>query len=159
MKPFQVLVPPDARDDDPRATVIPDTAAFAALAFPMLWFAWHRLWLETIVAAFFAALPALAIVWDVSLVPAMVAQVAFSVFAALEGNARRVADLERKGWRIVSVIREEDAETAFERHVRGLVTTKTDQQPAPVKPVNTVLKRPLATPTATAGLMPLGRDV
>lgn len=159
MKSYLVLVPPGAGLDDPRALVVPDAFSLAAFVVPVLWFAWHRLWLEAAVAALVFLLPALASGVDGLTALAVAAFFAFCLLAGFEGNARRVADRHRKGWRTVDIVREENADNAYERYIRGIAGKGRERQvpPGSLMP-QTQVPRPRSSGVTAAGLMPLGRD-
>lgn len=94
------------------AVFIRDRFAPFAFLLPVIWLAWHRLWIETalalaaaVVLAAMATFPALD-----NIVPFLSTLV--SIFVGLEGNQLRIAALERRGWHQAGLIEAENLEEA-----------------------------------------------
>ena len=79
---------------------------FSVIAFiaPVIWLAWHRLWLEAFVALAAAiGLAALGVVAGFENTAPLLS-VLVSIFVAIEGPQLRVAAAERRGYRQMAVI-------------------------------------------------------
>ena len=102
MKSFVVMEPPEGGGEE--AVFVRDGFSIIALAFPLVWLLWHRLWIET---AFYVA--AAVTLYSVGLLSGMALAAPFlsfllALYVALEGSAIRLAALHRRGWREVGIV-------------------------------------------------------
>ena len=133
MTSFVVMEAPEGRDD---AAYIRDSFHFLAFLVPPLWLAWHRLWIEALVAL--AAMVLLGALGSVSgfAQTAPLLSLLVSVYVGLEAPALRVAALRRRGWFEWGVVDADSRDDAATKHLfadpsgRGLET----QEPAPIHP-------------------------
>jgi hypothetical protein len=104
MPRFCVLEPPDEGDTPvENALVIKDGFSVVAFLVPLLWFLWHRMWLEAaIVLAISAVLGATAMTPSLQATP--VAGLLVSLFAGMEARNLLVEARRRRGWRDWGVI-------------------------------------------------------
>lgn len=103
MASYIVLTPPDAEAgaDD---ILVRDGFTWLAFLVPLLWFAWHRMWLWA--AAFLLAGLAVSVVadrtdWGGT---AIFALAMMALWAGFEAGAQRVAALADRGWIIRDVV-------------------------------------------------------
>lgn len=142
MTAYNVLVP---RNDPAGAAFVPDRFSRAAFIFGPLWLLRHRVWRGAIGYAAILVLLTWALRWF-ELPPGVYAWVTLllALFIGLEGQALRLAALERRGFRLTDVIVSPDAEHAeqvfFERWTGGTLPAA----PAPAAPA------PRAPPTHPA---------
>lgn len=94
---------------------------FSVIAFvvPVIWLAWHRLWIEAVVAL--AAAVGLAALGTVAGFQSTAPLLSFlvSIFVAIEGPQLRVAALERRGYRQIATVEADNASEAELRHFAG----------------------------------------
>ena len=126
-----------------------DGLSMLAFIAPVIWLAWHRLWIEAFVAL--AAAIGLAALGTLagfqSTAPLL--SLLISVFVAIEGPQLRIAALARRGWRHVATV---EAGSVSEAELRFFAATAddapakalADRQPPPVKPA-------ASQPQVTAG--------
>jgi hypothetical protein len=117
MASFVVMAHSDASPDSSGEVVfIRDGFHFLAFLLPVIWLAWHRLWLEALVVLALAlGLGALGNVFAADFA-AFFAGLLLSAYVGLEGPALRIAALRRRGWRELAVIEagnREEAELRF----------------------------------------------
>lgn len=116
MASFVVMEAPADRD---AAVYVRDGFHLWAFLFPPVWLAWHRLWIEALVAlAVMAALGTLGGVAGFGdAAPAL--SLLVSLYVGLEAPALQIAALRRRGWRdagVVDAYNRDDAET---KHLFG----------------------------------------
>lgn len=111
MASFVVMEAPDGRDN---AVYVRDGFHFLAFFIPPLWLAWHRLWIEALVAlAVMLVLGALGSVAGLSEATPILSLLV-SLYVGLEAPALRIAALRRRGWHewgVVDAYNRDDAET------------------------------------------------
>ncbi len=104
----------DKRTAEPgsEAEFIRDRFSVIAFIMPMIWLAWHRLWLEAFAAL--AAAIALAALGTVSGYEssAPLLSLLVSIFVAIEGSQLRVNALERRGYSYMATFEADNAADA-----------------------------------------------
>lgn len=103
MASYIVLSPPDAEAGD-EAVLVRDGFSWLAFIVPVIWFAWHRMWLWA--AAFVVAGVVVTVAvertdWDGT---AIVMAFLMALWAGLEAQGQRVGALVDRGWTIRDVI-------------------------------------------------------
>lgn len=108
---------------------------FAVIAFvaPVIWLAWHRLWIEALVAL--AAAAGLAALGTLSGFEnsAPLLSMLVSVFVAIEGPQLRVSALERRGYREMTVVEADSAADAELQYFSRFASRSGKQTAPPVK--------------------------
>lgn len=105
---------------------------FSVIAFiaPVIWLAWHRLWIEAFVAlAAAAGLAALGTVAGFQS-SAPILSLLVSIFVAIEGSQLRVAALERRGYHQMAMVEADNATDAELRYFAG--SNLSNVTPAPI---------------------------
>ncbi len=129
MASFVVMEAPEGGDE---AAYIRDGFHFLAFLLPPIWLAWHRLWIEALVA--FAVMAVLGSLGSVSGLSeaAPVLSLLVSLYVGLEAPALRIAALRRRGWRewgVVDAYNRDDAET---KHLFGDGAVQAEETRVPV---------------------------
>jgi hypothetical protein len=126
MASFVVMEAPADRD---AAVYVRDGFHLWAFLFPPIWLAWHRLWIEALVAlAVMAALGTLGGVAGFGdAAPAL--SLLVSLYVGLEAPAMQVAALRRRGWREWGVVDAYNREDAEMKHLFGNADRMTDEAP------------------------------
>ena len=111
MSSFVVM---EAADDRDEAVYVRDGFHVLAFLLPPIWLAWHRLWIEALLA--FAVMAVLASLGKVSGFggAAPLLSLLVSLYVGLEAPAIWIAALRRRGWRewgVVDAYNRDDAET------------------------------------------------
>jgi len=101
---YSVLEPPDTGDTRfEKAVVIKEGFSVIALIAPLLWFLWHRMWLEALAIFIVSAgLGALGMIPGLEVVPIL--GILVSVFAGLEARNLRAGSFRRHGWKDWGVV-------------------------------------------------------
>lgn len=109
------------------ARYVPDRFVLIAFLFPVIWFVFHRLWIEALVAL--AATLALMALGTIAGLQNSTPFLSFlvSIYVALEGASLRVAALERRGYRLADVI---EAGSRAEAELRYLRSGRAPAAPA-----------------------------
>ncbi|WP_309084226.1 DUF2628 domain-containing protein [Chelativorans sp.] len=105
MASYIVLQPAKAAADKlEEAVMVRDGFSLPALVMPLLWFLWHRMWLEALafvlvgaVLGGLGALPSFSVV-------APLLSLFLYILVGLEAQTLRVASLRRRGWNVWGVI-------------------------------------------------------
>ena len=134
MASFVVMEAPAGRND---AAYVRDGFHFFAFLVPPLWLAWHRLWIEALVAlAAMAVLGALGTVSGFAEASPLLSLLV-SIYVGLEAPALRIAALRRRGWREWGVVDADDWHDAELKHLAGAdgdaedSVSTTSEPPAP----------------------------
>jgi len=133
MASYIVLSPPDA-EAGAEALLVRDGFSWLAFIVPVIWFAWHRLWIWA--AAYLVAGLGVAVAiertdWDgTAIFMAFLA----ALWAGLEGGGQRVAALVGEGWTVRDVIAASDRDMAEAFHFRT-VEPEARKAGNPVRPV------------------------
>lgn len=141
MPRYCVLEPPDAGDARVlKALVIKDGFSVVAFLAPLLWFLWHRMWLEAaIVFAISAVLGATGMIPGLEAAP--VAGLLVSLFAGLEARNLLVESHRRRGWRDWGVIIAPNRDEAEIRYTAEAYDgTQEDQEAASIAANQTITK-------------------
>lgn len=104
MAAYVVLSPPRADAGDEESAVVKDGFTWLAFIVPVLWFAFHRMWLWAagfLVLGFALFVAADRTGWQVA---AVVLQILANLWAGLEAGTMRVAHLERNGWSTADIV-------------------------------------------------------
>ncbi len=106
MASYVVMTDPNDRTGA-RVSFVRDGFTFVGFLLPLVWLLWNRLWLEA--ALLFAAFgligyAAFLVVGDKAPELMPFVSMAFGLLCGLEGPARLVADLERRGMKVSEVI-------------------------------------------------------
>lgn len=105
---------------------VPDRFVLTAFIAPVLWLAWHRLWVEALAAL--AAGLALGAVGSFHDGPVALLGLLVGAYVGLEGSALRIAALERRGYRQAGII---EAANVAEAELRYLAAQRYDRAPSP----------------------------
>lgn len=150
MASYVVMEPPRGSTRatvDDGAVFIRDGFMLVAFLVPLLWFLWHRLWIEAALA--FAVMVGLAALGNVAGfgAAAPVLSLLVSVYVGLEAAALRIAALRRRGWSEFGAVEAEsygDAETRYLVET-GAISDEDVHGPPPSTPAHlrhAVLHRP-----------------
>ena len=116
MASYVVMLPPRGAGGDALPEFVRDGFSVAAFLVPPLWLAWHRLWVEALLAlVLMLAVPALAAWLGIGAVAPWLSLL-LALAIGLEGPALRLAACRRRGWRDGAVIDADglrDAEIRF----------------------------------------------
>lgn len=120
MRFFTLHERPGKAGGDPQVVAVASGFSWWAAIFPPLWLLRHRLWLGLVGYLLLSS------IWGLALELGDIAEPAASVLAlglsfligAMAADYRRWT-LERRGWRLMGVLRAGDAAEAEERYIRG----------------------------------------
>lgn len=116
MASYVVMLPPRGSGVDVLPEFVRDGFSVAAFLVPPLWLAWHRLWVEALLAlGLVLAVPALA-GWLGAGAAAPWLSLLLALAVGLEGPSLRLAACRRRGWKDGAVIEADglrDAEIRF----------------------------------------------
>lgn len=143
MSAYVVMEPPvaDAAEAAERAVLVRDGFAFLAFLVPPLWLAWHRLWIEAILAlAAGIALTALGETAGLGFLGGVLSLLV-SLYVGLEGQTLRVNALRRRGWSDWGVVEAGNAAEAEIRYLAGAEPPGTLAEPA--RPAVPQVARPM----------------
>ncbi len=141
MTAYVVLIPPRARADDEDVVLVRDGWAWLAFIAPVLWFAFHRMWLW---AAGFLALGLVLSVaadrfgWQLA---AAAVGVLANLWAGLEAGALRIDHLRRAGWTEGDVVVAPGRQSAEDIHFANVALAGTAPAPAAMMPARPVPSR------------------
>jgi len=117
MASYLVLEPPEAASDGAeKAALIRDGFSLPAFILPLIWFLWHRMWIEALTVLVFGVALALLDARLGGALPVSILSILFSFLIGLEAAALRAAALERRGWRpwgVIEARRREEAELRY----------------------------------------------
>ncbi|MCO5161460.1 MAG: DUF2628 domain-containing protein [Mesorhizobium sp.] len=132
MSSFLVMEAPEGRDE---AVYIRDGFHLVAFLLPPVWLAWHRLWIEALVA--FAVMAVLASLGNVSGFggAAPLLSLLVSLYVGLEAPAIRIAALRRRGWREWGVVDAYDRDDAETKHLFAEGSDTVEDSAAPATPM------------------------
>src|SRR5690606_1403559 len=101
---YSVLEPPDTGDARfEKAVVIKEGFSVIALIAPLLWFLWHRMWLEAVAIFIISAgLGLLGMIPGLEVAPGL--GILVSVFAGLEARNLQAGSFRRHGWKDWGVV-------------------------------------------------------
>lgn len=136
-----------------QAILIRDGFAFLAFIAPPIWFAWHRMWLETL--AFLAAILALAALGMISGYGtlSLLLSLLLSLFIGFEAQGLRVAVLRRRGWSVWGVVESKDRGEAELRYASEVEVP--ERHSAAAQPSVPTVPQPRKSGAKTAN-MPFG---
>ena len=104
MASYLILEPAATTDKAEKAIIVRDGFSIPAFILPLLWFLWHRMWLEAlaflVVGVLLAGLGQLP--GFTMLAPLL--SVFLYVLIGLEAQALRIASLRRRGWEVWGVV-------------------------------------------------------
>ncbi len=161
MSSYVVMLPPRGSPEQrlEQALSIRDGFSWPGLLVPPLWLAWHRLWLEAILAFLaVAAFSGLAEAWGTGPAGALPGLLV-SLYVGLEGQAMRIAALRRRGWQDAGVVEADRSETADLRYLIDAAA----RLPAEAAPASMRIEPAAGTaagtaaPAATLGLVSYSR--
>lgn len=116
---FTVHVPPqalgDARDQHIKTVLIPESPSLLALIFPLLWLIWYRLWWAVLFYVLISIVFAILFTTNIGII-ASVLTFFPGLFLFLEGQQLRRNSLERRGWKLVETVEDDDLESAEYRY-------------------------------------------
>lgn len=137
MRTYLVLSPPAGSNDGShsRTLFLRDGISWVALLFPGVWLLFNRLWIAGVfvlavqlIAGYLSGMPGF------ELAGSLLGS-AIGLLVALEGRHYRSETLIKRGWKLESVIRADNLDTAEEIYFAGL--------PAPsVAPANPIMPAP-----------------
>lgn len=139
MASWVVLKPPTDKPDKD-LVFVRDDFRWLGLVVPPLWLAWHRLWLEALIAlAVLIGINVLAASGYVATIISWLSPLV-GLFVALEGPAMRIAGLRRRGYTETVALNADSIDEAELRYVGWLepsdgmaVPEPTREAPPPVK--------------------------
>ncbi len=116
MATYSVLAPPNGSglSLEAGAEFIPDTKALMALALPLLWLLWHRMWWASLFYVLISMIFALVLTTGFATLALLMTAIP-GLFLFLEGNELRRKALIRKNWTLVAVIEGDNLESAEAR--------------------------------------------
>lgn len=123
-----------------------DRMSVLAFVVPVIWLAWHRLWIEAFVALAAAiGLSALGTFTGFESTAPLLSLLV-SVYVAIEGPQLRMAALARRGWRQAAIVEARNvAEAELRFHASGPAdATKPVPAAPPRLPVSAAAKPPVA---------------
>jgi hypothetical protein len=138
MRSYTLHLPPEARPGEAygldRAVIVPDGFSWAAFAFSVVWFLFHRLWLAAlIVAAGLALVAAGGYALGLSRFAATLVSLLVGVLIGLEASSLRRWTLARRGWPVRdAVLAASPAEAEAKAMARWL--DPANRPPAPQRP-------------------------
>jgi Protein of unknown function (DUF2628) len=116
MARYVILEPPGRPSE---AVAVRDGFSFLALALPVIWLLWHRLWFWAL-AVFGAAALFSSLAYGLGQpMIALAGELAIALIVALEGPQMRVAALEAQGWSVVGSHEAASLEDAELKHFYG----------------------------------------
>jgi len=155
MASYLVLEPPAATDKAEKAVIVRDGFSIPAFVLPLLWFLWHRMWLEAlgflvmgVLLAGLGTLPGFTML-------APLLSVFLYVLIGLEAQALRIASLRRRGWRewgVVEAQNRDEAELRYAAEV-GHYPAQRPVVPAGATPANRAAPSAPRAADATFGLI------
>ena len=154
MKTF-VVMESDIGEPGVRTEFVRDGFAIMALVVPVLWLAWHRLWIEALLAL--AAAIAIAAFGTISGfgTAAPLLSTLVSIYVAIEGPQLRIAALERRGFSQAATVEASNASDAELRYFSQFEERKQTSQVVtplvPNKPAGPA--EPFAPPGPALGLL------
>lgn len=132
MASYVVMEPPEGSDRSVDETVfVRDGFAFLAFLVPLLWFLWHRMWIETL--AILAVMLILGGFGSLAAWPGLstIVSLCLSLLIGLEAGNLRIAMLRRRGWRMNGVVEAGSRSDAEMRYIAELHDSeKRDMEPA-----------------------------
>lgn len=147
MASYVMMQPPAANGETDLPIAVRDGFSWLAFIVPPLWFAWHRLWVEAVVAlAALVVLNAIGVRYGMGDMASLLSLLV-SLWAGLEGAAMRIAGLRRRGFAEIGAVwadNRDDAELRFA--LQG--SAAADEEPA-LEAMPTAAKSPLARPAAS----------
>lgn len=136
-----VVMEPPARGED--AVLVRDGFTWLGLLFPPLWLAWHRLWLEAVLAAVAMALLSVAAERFGLGLAGDALSMLVSLYVGLEGQGLRLAALRRRGWREWGVVEAGSLADAEMRHaLEAGASPESDVAPRPLTPDASLARAP-----------------
>lgn len=153
MASYVVMRPAGEGDAEARTVLIRDGFSVWAFVIPLVWFLWHRLWIETILII--AATVLLAALdkatnfgdWSMTGLSLLV-----SLLAGLEGNNRRIEKLRRKGYAEAGVVVASSHAEAEARYF-GVDDGHSGSESMPMRPAPAAPLRPAPDNGALVGLV------
>ncbi len=127
-----VVMESDFGEPGSRTEFVRDKFAVIALIVPVIWLAWHRLWIEALLAlAAAVAIAAFGTISGMGMVAPLLSTLV-SIFVAIEGPQLRIAALERRGFRQAATVEADSAADAELRYFsRREARTQASQTPKP----------------------------
>jgi hypothetical protein len=131
MASYVVLEAPGGRE---APVLVRDSFRWPAFLVPLLWFLWHRLWIEALVVL--AVMVCLAALVEMSVPAPVMVGLAFLLALAFgfEAPALRMAALRRRGWKETGVVDAENHDEAEIRHLSGIDEADEADEPASAPP-------------------------
>lgn len=137
-----------------RAILIRDGFAFLAFIAPLIWFLWHRMWLEAL--AVFTASLALAALGTMQGYGAfsLLLSLLLSLFVGLEARGLRAAALGRRGWNFWGVVEGQNRSEAELRYTAEVDIPAVQKQATATAPTTTPQRKGgLKTVNTSFGLL------
>ncbi|OHV86406.1 DUF2628 domain-containing protein [Mesorhizobium sp. ORS 3428] len=130
MASYVVMEPPAGGGNAEATAFVRDGFTWLGFLVAPVWLAWHRLWVEALLA--FAVMAILSVLgerlgieWVGSALSLLV-----SLYVGLEGQGLRISALRRRGWREWGIVEAGDRGDAEIRH--ALETDEDDDEPEPM---------------------------
>lgn len=129
-----IAMRPEGAKDRGTAVLVRDGFSYLGFLVPVLWLAWHRLWIEAAFAlAASLALTALGALAGLSTAASLLS-VLISIYVGLEGAALRIWALRRNGWREVGVFEADNRGEAEIRYLADAGLLEGGAEPADLRP-------------------------
>lgn len=129
---YSVLEPPETGDTGfEKAVVIRDGFSVVALIAPLLWFLWHRMWLEALVIFIVSTgLGVLSMIPGLEAAPAV--GILVSLFVGLEARNLRAGSFRRRGWKDWGVVAASSYKEAELRYMTEALANRSESHSAAV---------------------------
>jgi len=114
-------------DQHDRTVLIPDAPALLALVFPLFWLLWYRLWWASLFYGLLSLIFMILLPSKLSLM-VIVLTVIPGLFLFLEGQELRRKMLERRGWKLVATIEDQDISSAEYRYFYSVINARSTDQ-------------------------------
>ncbi len=123
----------DDMDRYVQTSFIPEAKSLIALALPLPWLLWNRMWWAALFYLLITAILSLALATDLATLAFLLTAIP-GIFLFLEGNELRRKDLMRDGWTFVCTVEGDDQQSAELRYFHSLEYRRSGAKPEPVTP-------------------------
>lgn len=137
-----VVMEPPSRSEKADTAFVRDGFSWLGFLVTPLWLAWHRLWVEAVLA--FIAMAALSMLGEklnLGLTGSLLSLLV-SLYVGLEGQGLRIAALRRRGWQQWGVVEADGIDDADTRYALETEAPSDDGAPVPRIVPDAALARP-----------------
>lgn len=143
MAAYVVMTPPGREAEADATILVRDGFRWLAFLVPVLWFAWHRMWLWA--SGFLVLDLAISVAsgqtgWEAI---AFAVGVLVNLWAGFEAASLLSGDLERRGWRMADVVVAPGVQAAEDIHFSNMAAAGAFDRPAPALSAGPARARPL----------------